>query len=470
MSRRHSALDGMAIALDRTSGLPIAQQIYRSISSKIVAGVLSAGSRLPSTRSLSLSLGVSRTTVADAFDLLHSDGYIEGHTGSGTYVSNAAGRQHEARPRPHADAASLDPINDASVSRAFESGLTLDYFPFDVWEGIAASQLSRIKEFSREGDPAGYEPLRQLLADLSWQRRGIRCSPSQIIITSGMTQGLDLVARTLLHSGDVALVENPCEQRVSSTLTLAGAHLLPVAVDGQGMAVEDVGDTPFRLAHLSAVRQYPTGAVLSAARESLLREKADRHGAYLIEMENTFLVPSPRRPMLASPDADHSRSIYLATFSWVIFRALRLGYVIAPQPVVDRLLVTRFATDFKPPLLEQVMLEQFVREGHFERYTDRLADILAMRQATMMAAWPDDLPPGVELAPEPGGLGHLLTLPDGHPVGTLVNRAAALGLSLRDLSSWHLHKGRPAVQLGFAQAGQATTVRGVETLAALLRA
>lgn len=456
------------IAIDRQSSHPLAEQIYRQIRSRIVAGAIAVGTRLPSTRRLGALLGVSRTTVADAFELLLADGLIQGHIGSGTYVAPTGMSSQLPQARPNAtqrDAAAAS----TQVSQAFAWPPTLDYFPFDTWQSIAMGLGSRVRELSEEGEMAGYLPLREQIADYSRRWRGIDCDAGQVIITAGMTQGLDLVARTLIRQGDVALVEDPAEQRVTTTLTLAGARLKRLAVDGEGVDLSAAADQPFRLAHIGAVRQFPTGVALSAERERQLRRMAAAHNAYLVEMENTFLVQAPRQPLMASAEADQSRNIYLATFSWVLYRSLRIGYVIAPKPLVQELLTTRFGTDFKPPLFEQMMLERFMREGHFEAYTERLRDVLAMRRDAMLAAWPGDLPKGVQLSAGPGGLGFLMSLPDDTDARALLARAQSIGLAPRDVSDWYADGRRRAFLLGFAKAGQATTVRGIQALAGLLR-
>jgi GntR family transcriptional regulator / MocR family aminotransferase len=458
----------MQFQLDRDASLPLAEQIARSIETRILSGAYKPGQRLPSTRQLSQELGVSRSTVSDAFDMLMAEGLIIGVTGSGTFVNSVRYlEQRRSLPGRVTPMAEL-PAAPRAVVNALAWGPTLDYFPFDVWQRIGTEQAARVRELMSEGDPAGFAPLREQIAAYLKRRRGLVCHPDQIIITSGMTQGLDLVARTLLRTGDVALMEDPAELRIRTTLTLAGAAVVPLPVDDEGLRI-DMASERFRLVHLSPVRQFPSGSMLSGAREHHIRQRAEANDAYVVEMDNTALLPEPRPPIFAD-EASRDRTIYLSTWSWTMFRSLRIGYIVAQPEMIDRLVATRAAMDFRPPLIEQYMLEQFMREGHLDRYIDRMRAVLTVRQQSLIGSWPgDDMPASVQLSPEPGGLGHMLTLPDGTDVERLLRQAAARGLEPRNISPWFADPTRRALLLGFAYAGEFTTIKGMRDLADILR-
>jgi GntR family transcriptional regulator / MocR family aminotransferase len=457
----------MQFQLDRDAPLPLAEQISRSIETRILNGSYKPGQRLPSTRQLSQELGVSRSTVSDAFDMLMAEGLIIGVTGSGTFVNSVRyleqRRSLTGRVTPIAEL----PAATHTVVNALSWGPTLDYFPFDVWQKIGTEQAARVRELMSEGDPAGFAPLREQIAAYLKRRRGLVCHPDQIIVTSGMTQGLDLVSRTLLRTGDVALMEDPAEMRIRTTLTLAGADVVPLPVDKEGLRI-DLAPERFRLVHLSPVRQFPSGSMLSDAREQAIRRRAEANGAYVVEMDNTALLHEPRPPIFAD-EASRDHTIYLSTWSWTMFRSLRIGYIVAQPAMIDRLVATRAAMDFRPPLIEQYMLEQFMREGHLDRYIDRMRAVLTVRQQALIGSWPSDMPADVKLSPEPGGLGHMLKLPDGTDVERLLRQAAARGLEPRNISPWFADPQRRALLLGFAYAGEFTTIKGMRDLAEILR-
>lgn len=456
----------MQFQLDRDGAQSLAEQICKSIEARILAGTYGPGERLPSTRQLAHEIGVSRSTVSEAFDMLMAEGLILGVTGSGTFVNSVRYlEQRRILPKNATPIAEL-PAAPRSVVNALSWGPTLDYFPFAVWQRIGTEQAARVRELMNEGDPAGFAPLRMQIAGYLKRRRGIVCHPDQIIVTSGMTQGLDLVARTLLRSGDIALMEDPAELRVRTTLTLAGARVQALPVDDEGLRIE-LASPQFRLVHLSPVRQFPSGVILSDAREQAIRRHVETNGAHIVEMDNTALVPEPRAPIFAD-QSSRDRTIYLSTLSWTMFRSLRIGYIVAEPAVIDRLIATRAAMDFRPPLIEQYMLEQFMREGHLEHYIDRMRAVLSVRRQSLVGSWPAGLPAGVSLSPEPGGLGHMLTLPDGTDVERLLRQAAARGLEPRDISSWFADPARRALLLGFAYAGEFTTIRGMRDLADIL--
>lgn len=457
----------MQFQLDRDAILPLAEQISRSIETRILNGTYRPGQRLPSTRQLSQELGVSRSTVSDAFDMLMAEGLIIGVTGSGTFVNSIPylerRRSLTGQVKPMAEL----PAATRTVVNALSWGPTLDYFPFDVWQRIGTHQAARVRELLSEGDPSGFAPLREQIAAYLKRRRGLTCHPDQIVITSGMTQGLDLVSRTLLRSGDVAIMEDPAEMRVRTTLTLAGATVIPLPVDDEGLRIE-MAPERFRLVHLSPVRQFPSGAMLSDVREEDIQRRVASNGAYLVEMDNTALLPEPRPPIFAD-EASRDHTIYLSTWSWTMFRSLRIGYIVAQPAMIDRLVATRAAMDFRPPLIEQYMLEQFMREGHLDRYIDRMRAVLTVRQQSLVGSWPQDTPMNVQLSSEPGGLGHMLTLPDGTDVERLLRQAAARGLEPRNISPWFADPQRRALLLGFAYAGEFTTIKGMRDLADILR-
>lgn len=301
----------MVVELDRLSERGLTEQIRAAFETGIRAGALPVGRRLPSTRRLGAELGLSRSTVTEAFDLLRADGLIEGVPGSDACVSRLA-RLDDDRGRRRAAPPAGGQAARAAID-AFSWGPGLDHFPFDDWQRIGAEAAARVRDVSREADPAGPPALLEEIARRLARRRGLLCDPDQIIVASGMTQGLDLVARTLLRAGDVAVMEDPAELRVRNTLLVAGARVSPVPVDAEGLEIDRA--PRFALAHLSPVRQFPGGAVPNPAREARILNAAEASGGWIAEMDDTALLTPPRAPILAGAERGRGRVVHPATFS-----------------------------------------------------------------------------------------------------------------------------------------------------------
>jgi DNA-binding transcriptional regulator YhcF (GntR family) len=305
--RRTEPALGAWLRIDKASDQPLAEQIYGAIHEQIVHGRLRSGYRLPSTRALSLALGISRSTVAVAFERLIADGFVEGHVGSGTYVSRRAivNSLRAERARGAAQRGHEPMRHTEETAPAFALGPTIEYFPFDVWQSLAAEQVRSMRRFSSTGDPAGYQPLRIAIADFSRRQRGIVCSPSQVIVTMGATQALDLVARTVAKPGDAALIEDPSDPRVWQTFANARVKPIAVPVDDEGANVDAVDPAAWleespRVLSLTPVRQYPLGVSLSPTREKLLLRRMSQWNAWTVELDGTFTVRPPRDPIIAN--------------------------------------------------------------------------------------------------------------------------------------------------------------------------
>lgn len=315
------------VSLDGSSGRPLHRQLYEGLRAGILSGRLPARARLPSTRTLAGELGVSRTTVVTAFDQLLDEGYLEGRTGSGTYVAGAvpdgllgvgaaaggelpparSGRGLSRRGETMA-ATPTSAARDRGSVRAFRPGVpALEEFPFRVWRRLAGRAWRRPRPgLLGYGDPAGYWPLRRGISEHLGPARAVRCSPEQVIVVSGSQQALDLCARVLLDPGDAAWVEDPGYGGARAALLGAGAELVPVPVDAEGL---DVGSgvalrAGARLACVTPSHQYPLGATMSLARRLELLRWAGRVGAWVLEDDYDSEYRYSGRPLEALQGLD----------------------------------------------------------------------------------------------------------------------------------------------------------------------
>jgi GntR family transcriptional regulator / MocR family aminotransferase len=453
MPKHRSALAPLLPAPNPSATTPLHRQLFDALRAAILEGRLSAGSRLPSTRDLGREIGVSRNTVMAAYEQLVAEGFLEGRTGSGTYVSTtmpgdliSARASRKATPVPAeaplsargavlARASVTEPGAAGREVRPFRAGVPdLDAFPGDTWARLSSRRWrASSSDLLGYGDPAGLLDLRRAIAAYLRLSRGVRCGAEQIVIVGGSQQGLDLVARLLLDPGDIAWVEDPGYAGVTGALRGTGVTPVPVPVDDQGLVVE-AGERLAPNALLVSVtpsHQYPVGVTMSLARRLALLEWASRAGAWVLEDDYDAEFRYAGRPLEALQGLDDDgRVIYLGTFSKVLAPALRLGYLVVPPGLVAAFSRAREVSGRHAPMVEQAVLADFMVEGHFARHLRRMQGIYAERQAALLAAARDLAGGLIDVRPADAGLHAVGWLPEGSDGGRVARRAAALGVSV----------------------------------------
>jgi len=397
-----------AVSLDARSAVPLHQQLYESVRSAILARQLRAGTRVASTRSIAQDLGVSRNTVLTAFDQLTAEGYLEGKTGSGTYVAGAipddllsVRNRNAVRPAPAGGrisrrGAALPPkiTTTEGRRRPFEPGLpALDLFPVRLWGRLVARQWSKqgaaMIESLAYGEPAGLRRLREAVARYVGAARGVRCDPGQVIITNGLQHGLEVAARVLIDPGDLVWFEEPGFPAARATLAGAGARLVYVPVDRDGIDVaQGIAKcaTP-RLIYVTPSHQFPLGVTMPVTRRLQLLELARCADAWIVEDDYDSEYRHATRPVPAIQGLDtRGRVIYLGTFSKVLFPALRLGYLVVPPALVETFTRSRALSGRTSPAIDQAVVADFIEEGHFERHIRRMRAAYRERQEALLDA------------------------------------------------------------------------------------
>jgi GntR family transcriptional regulator / MocR family aminotransferase len=329
------------------------------------------------------------------------------------------------------------------TARAFRAGLPgLDAFPFALWARLVARRARRLAATSGlldYADPAGYRPLREAIAAHLGATRAVRCEPEQVLVVAGSQHGLDLAARVLLDPGDRVWIEDPGYLGARGALVGAGARLVPVPVDDEGLSVS-AGERlapDARLAYVTPSHQYPLGVAMSLARRLALLDWAGRADAWLLEDDYDSTYRYAGRPLAALQGLDRDgRVVYLGTFSKVLFPGLRLGYVVVPPDLVEAFAAARALVDRHPPALDQLVLADFMAEGHFGRHLRRTRALYAERQATLVEEAGRHLDGRLEVAPAEAGMHLVGWLPAGHDDRHASARAAALGLDVQPLSRY----------------------------------
>ena len=493
------------VPIDPSSAEPLYRQIDAALRRDILEGRLASGRRLPSTRVLARELGVSRNTVLLAFEQLLAEGYLDSRRGDGTYVAVdlpddllTAPRSPRASAPPSGGPPSGGPPSGGPPSgaprlsrvagelmlsrvprsgrppRAFQPGIpALDVFPRKLWERLHAKHLRRqpVADLAYS-DPAGHRPLREALAAYLHGSRGLRCEAEQILIVGGSQQGLDLVARALLNPGDRVWVEDPGYPGARAALRAAGAELVAVPVDADGLEVS-VGRRSApdaRLAVVAPSHQYPTGAVLGLRRRLELLEWARVADAWIVEDDYDSEYRYSGRPLAAlkSLDGAAERVIYLGTFSKVLTPSLRLGYMVVPDALIDPLLALRYACDRQSPPLTQAVLAEFLEVGHFARHVRRMRMLYAERQAVLVGA-AAELAGRLEISPSPAGLHLVGRLPEGVDDRDVSERLMLHGVAAPPMADYAVSRRTPpGLVMGYAAYDEPEIRAALEILDRLL--
>ena len=473
--RRPPAGLPILLPLDPDAPEPLFRQLYRAVRDAIVTGRLARGMRLPSTRALADDLGLARNTVVGAFEQLAAEGYITSRVGRGTRVANvvpdALGRAaaprrrceraQETPPRIARRAAELSRLAIpksllAEAAPPFRPGVpALDHFPLAAWHRAAHARARRMRpESLNYASPGGAPSLRRAIARYVAAARGVQCDPEQVLIVSGTQQGLRLAAEVLLDEGDVAWIEDPGYQGAHGAFAAAGASVIGVPVDAEGLDVEAgrARAPDARVAYVAPSHQLPLGVTMSLARRTRLLDWAATAGAWIIEDDYDSEFRYASRPLTALQGLDGGdRVIYCGTMSKVLFPALRIGHLIVPPALVEAFSAARYFADVQQPLRDQLVLADFIDEGHFERHVRRMRVLYRERRDTLIEAVQGELGDLVALGPSEGGMHMVMWLPDGIDALEVQRRAAQRGIDAIPVSAFAIERDPgPGLVLGYA--------------------
>jgi GntR family transcriptional regulator / MocR family aminotransferase len=461
------------IAVDRAASRPLHRQICEAFKAAILEGNLSVGQQVPSTRALSLELGVSRIPILNAYAQLIAEGYLETRSGAGTFVSTTLPQQHapsgraqSTAGRSHQESVALSHhsrhlANRASTPWTYGSGafsvgqLAFDQFPMRVWSNLVCRHARRITVSSLNyGDPMGSKEFREAVATYLRTARAVRCEPDQILVVSGSQQALDLSARVLFDTGNRVWVEEPSYSLMRHALTLAGCELVPVPVDDNGLDVA-AGMALCRHAkgaYVTPSHQFPLGVTMSASRRLQLLEWANRAGSWIVEDDYDSEYRYESKPIASLQGLDrNSRVVYIGTFSKTLFPAVRLGYMVLPPDLVDHFVAVRRVLDIFPSSLYQGVLADFINQGHFARHIRRTRLVYAERRTALVDAIRSEFGTQLEICGSEAGMHLVVLLPKGFRDDEIAARAARRKLWLWPLSPSYLGKpARKGFILGFA--------------------
>ena len=392
--------------LDPIEGIGLQAQLREMLVSAILSRRLLPGEAIPSTRAMASQLGVSRNTVTLAYQALMSDGYIESRDRSGFFVARDAPAAGESRVRPAADSSTIDwaarlPTRFADIRRV-EKPLNWREFEYPFIFGQADSTLfnhSDWRDCARQalglrnfealaGDHGSADD--PLLIDYirarTLPRRGVLAEAGNVLVTMGAQNALYLIAQLLCTRGRRVAIEDPCYPDLRDTLIRLGADITLIPVDADGMAIDE------RLADVDLVfvtpsHQAPTTATMPMARRRALLKAAEEHDFLIVEDDYDFELGYLNKPLPALRSLDSSgRVLYVGSFSKSLFPGLRLGYLVAPTPLIDEARALRFLMLRHPPGHAQRTAAYFLALGHHDSFLKRLRAALAARRDALQAA------------------------------------------------------------------------------------
>jgi GntR family transcriptional regulator/MocR family aminotransferase len=439
------------------------RSLHSQLRDAIVEGRLQAGLLMPPTRALAASLGISRNSVIAAYERLLAEGYLTARQGAGTYVARVLPRAPERSVSVSAPARDRrlnkfwrEPVAPWSQSSSrsparyrFRLGVPdRTHFPFEVWRRLSARAL---RAFSRAGlngehgelEVQGRRGLREAISRHVSLARAVSCQPDDIVVTAGAQQAFDLIARILVTPGKTAVaVEEPGYPASRSVFKLAGAKIVPIPVDDEGMVVERLPATT-RIICVTPSHHLPLGAVMSLRRRAALIEFARQHGAVIVEDDYDGEFRFGGGPVDALQTLDRSGCVfYVGTFSKCLFPDVRLGFVVTPAWARPALTTAKLLTDFQSPTHSQDTLAAFIDEGHLASHVRKMRRVYDERRRLLFEQLERDFKPLLIPLPSPAGL-HLTALTKSLAEETrIVKVAAEHDVRLAPLRQFY--SGRPA--------------------------
>lgn len=482
----------LAIYLDRTSAIPIYQQLTEKIRLGVLEGTLQPNQKLPSSRSLAKSLAISRSTVTQSYEQLESEGYLETRRGSGTYIcqqiperwlnsETIAPVATKPQPQPCLShfGSNLLAIEHLQVSEpddkiSFRYGNpAIEYFPIQQWRKLLARHCDRSPTLlNYAADAAGYFPLRQEIANYLKRSRGVRCTPEQIIIVNGSQQALDLIARLLLDVGDWVAAEEPGYLGARECFLGQFANIQPIPVNSEGLDVAVLSNCQqkFKLVYVTPSHQFPTGVTMSLSQRIALLQWTEATETLIIEDDYDSEYRYESQPIPALQGMDRTDSvIYLGTFSKVLFPSLRIGYLVVPPDWIAVITKAKWLCDRFCPILEQYALTDWIAEGHFTRHIRRMRQLYDSRRQALIQALKYYFGERVTILGANAGIHVMVKIATNLSDELAVAKAAAAGIGIIPARKYYLQPQRQGEFIfGYAQLEIPQIEAGIEKLARVL--
>ncbi|WP_163874463.1 PLP-dependent aminotransferase family protein [Paenibacillus favisporus] len=359
----------------------VTKQLCSYLRQEIESGALTPGLQLPPTRRAAVDLGIARNIVIEVYEQLIAEGYLTSRAGSGTFVAEGIETRKAMKIDPMPSSASTarsESVPNKPKLIDFDGGLPdLSHFPRRLWSKYVREMTdSAVEDIFSYGNIQGLPALREAIADYLYRVKGMACSMDQIVITSGTSEGILLLASTLSDRFHTVYTEEPTIGFVGDIFQRLNYTIHPVEVDHQGMQIQRIEHNfPAGLIVLTPSHQYPTGSILSIQRRQMAIALAEKAGHYIIEddYDSEFRHkggPVPPLQLLAP-----SKVIYAGTFSKTLSPALRIGFLVVPPELIEPVIRTKTELNLTTSGIMQSALARFILDGHFDRHIHKMRAI-----------------------------------------------------------------------------------------------
>jgi 2-aminoadipate transaminase len=485
----------LPLHLQPESHIPLYVQLRDQLRALVHTGELRNGDRIPASRELALNLGVHRTTVANAYAELESEGLIQGHVGRGTYICAVPAKQFTPPPRSNGNGGGMrwealfaDERGEEGLSRLMPDippgtiAFTVarppeEFFPLEEFRRCCNSILrSEGRKVLSLGSTDGYEPLKRALIEML-REAGMNVRNEQLLITDGCQQAIDLLCKAFLRPGDSVAIENPAYPGAISILSSARVRMLGVNVEASNSRTGYAGidldalETVLmqnRVKFLLVTGDFhnPTGTSLPLAERRRLLEIAARYQVPIVEdsIFGRLRLRGNAVPSLKSLDRA-GNVIQIDSFSKTAFPGLRVGWCIGAESVIERLRLIKQATDLHTDQLAQASLAEFVRRGYLARHNAKMKKVYLSRLEAMEEALEKHMPEGTTWTRPDGGMSIWVTLPPGFDAAELLIHVRERGVLFVPGRYFYVQNPQPnTLRLGFASLEEKLIARGIETL------
>ncbi len=472
------------LRLDRDSDSPLYRQICQQVRTWIASGELEPGERLPPSRELAEKLGINRNTIASAYDELAKAGDVRSRVGQGTFVAAGASESPRAPLRfrfSRAAEASAERVQKPPVASGHSDPIDFatlvpdeELFPVEPFREVLDRVLRKEgKTLLQYGPAAGHPPLRAYIAERI-RERGVAADAENVLIVNGSQQGLDLICRSLLDPGDRVALETPTYTIVLPLLAQYHAQMEPIPMTERGMdldALETVLERSRpKLVFTMPTFHNPTGLTMDLDSRRRLLDLSARYSTPVVEddFDSELRFEGGTLPPLKALD-ERGSVLHIGTFSKGLFPGLRLGFVVAPPPVVAALGRSKLIADYHTSLLLQAAVLEFCREGLYDRHLKRLVAIYRGKSRSLIQALERFFPANVSWTRPEGGFAFWVTLPEGLSADAILEESARSGVLFTPGSNFFARgEGDRYLRLSISRVASARIEEGIERLGAIL--